>query len=474
MQNDRNGPRMPAAFALLKKQRQNDTSLTYVPPSPLRSPHSFTKRSASKSCENFGIAYSTPQEAAELAHQVETSLDLSDVLDTYQEEPDSSSELPDSRDRYGFRTTQPSNAQYEDILVRRKRKWDVMLHESGLTDRIPFHFPPRSSKVQRYIRKGVPPEYRGHAWFFYSNAYRLLSVHPGLYEQLAHEADQLDDANAEFIERDLHRTYPDNVYFRPDGYIKPQTTKRTDDPEPAIIASLRRVLQAFALYRPKTGYCQSLNFMAGLFLLFLSEEKSFWMLVVTTSEYLPNVHDINLEGANVDQAVFMLLVRDYLPTLWTKMGSGQDTMTPSDPPITTDEMIMKLPPITLVTTSWFMSVFTGALPIETTLRVWDCFFYEGSRILFRIALTILKLGESKIMASKEPMDLFQIVQNLPKSIYDPTILLDACFRRRAFNNITQKEIDSCRTRVAKVRARSVRRSRDDAAQDSPRSVRKWR
>lgn len=404
------------------------------------------------------------------------------------------------RDRYGFMCEsqfvhlEPYSAwstEYDQILLRRRKKWDALLSESGLTpaEGTPVHFPPRSTKVQRYIRKGIPPEYRGHAWFFYSNGHRRLKEHPGLYAKLAADASKLDDNNAELIERDLHRTFPDNIYFKPEGYVKPATTPKrplvSGLAEPPIITSLRRVLQAFALYRPKAGYCQSLNFIAGIFLLFLSEEKSFWMLIVVTTEFLPNVHDANLEGANVDQAVLMLSIKESLPAIWSKMGSGNDIMSPGSDVSTNvvlqvNELVTKLPPITLVTAAWFMSAFTGILPIETTLRVWDCFFYEGSKTLFRIALTILKLGEPRILSVQEPMEIFQVVQNLPKTLLDPALLMEACFKRRnGFGHLSQKDIDTRREKVGKIRAEMMkqRQSRDDSAvqlgsrQTSSRSIR---
>ncbi|RYY83888.1 hypothetical protein EON63_10300 [archaeon] len=51
--------------------------------------------------------------------------------------------------------------------------------------------------------------------------------------------------------------------------------------------SLRRVLQAFALHNPDIGYCQSLNFVAGMMLLFLSEDEAFWLLVTVVEKLLP-------------------------------------------------------------------------------------------------------------------------------------------------------------------------------------------
>jgi hypothetical protein len=70
--------------------------------------------------------------------------------------------------------------------------------------------------------------------------------------------------------------------------------------ETSIITSLRRVLHAFAVYNPRIGYCQSLNFLAGLLLLFVdTEEQCFWLLNVITRIYLPGTHE---EGKSVRDA----------------------------------------------------------------------------------------------------------------------------------------------------------------------------
>lgn len=47
---------------------------------------------------------------------------------------------------------------------------------------------------------------------------------------------------------------------------------------------------------------------------------------------------------------------------------------------------------------------------KSILRVWDCFFYEGRKILFRVALTILRQHESEITKVDDPMEVFQVVQ----------------------------------------------------------------
>lgn len=87
-----------------------------------------------------------------------------------------------------------------------------------------------------------------------------------------------------------------------------------------------------------------------------------------------------------------------------------------------------------------MSLFVGVLPVETALRVWDILWYEGSKTIFRISLTIFKLcidspGFQNKQASgteeNQQIELFQFMQGFPKQILDPNLLIDHCFKKLA-------------------------------------------
>lgn len=339
------------------------------------------------------------------------------------ESPRALSILPptSTRDQYGFLKASHyiSRSQYDTwsggyspIQERRTRKWHSYMRESKLPTHLPSQFPSRSAKTQRYIRKGIPPAWRGPAWFFYAGGETHLQKNPNLYPTLVtRSSSELSDSDKEIIERDLHRTFPDNIHFKPD----PIPT--SDAP---ILKSLRNVLRAFSLHCPRIGYCQSLNFIAGLLLLFLPEENTFWMLHIITTTHLPGTHDISLEGANVDLWVLMTALKESLPSIWTKVSSGDDEA---------GSLGVKLPPISLCTTSWFMSLFIGTLPIESVLRVWDVLFYEGSRTLFRIAIAIFRLGEQRIKGVNESMEMFQVVQGLPREMVDVGLLMNVALKR---------------------------------------------
>lgn len=379
----------------------------------------------------------------------------------------------DAHDRYGFRkdthyVTRSQfdswNGPYANFVEHRRLKWVELLEASGLPTQSPVTFPPKSSKVKRYVRKGIPSEYRGPAWFYYAGGFEHMHRHPGHYEQLVRQAmESPSNDDKEHIERDLHRTFPDNVHFKPEMPAIPEDAGAgSSNPkyrsvifETQMIRSLRRVLYAFALHNPRIGYTQSLNFITGLLLLFLPEEKAFWMLHIITTDYLPGTHEISLEGANVDLWILMVLLKETLPGIYTKIASSGPTTSRAKPPALTVQT--RLPDITLGLTNWLMSLFIGSLPLETTLRVWDCFFYEGSKTFFRVALAIFKASEREILAVSDPMEVFQIVQTAPKKLLDANALMEESLARKY--RVGQRRIDELREeRRAAIRQEKMRLS----------------
>lgn len=373
---------------------------------------------------------------------------------------------PVSRDRYGFKkATQYINVEqydewnegYSEYLDRRKGKWMLLMKQYGLQTENPLRFPPKTEKVKRYLRKGVPPEWRGAAWWWYAGGPAKLVQNSGLYWSLMERVNkgELSDSDREHIERDLNRTFPDNIRFKPDAPLKKGSKDKIDidekePPDTAIVRALRRVLQAFAVHNPNIGYCQSLNFLAGLLLLFMNddEEKAFTMLNIITTNHLPGTHAKVLE-ANVDIGVLMTLIKETMPSIWGKIDDNADDAKLNNP----SGSLSRLPTVSLATTAWFMSCFIGNLPIETVLRVWDVFFYEGSKTLFRIALTIFKIGEEDIRAVAEHMEIFQLVQTIPRRLLDANGLMEACYKRRnGFGHVSQDTIERSRLERRKLLA----------------------
>lgn len=97
------------------------------------------------------------------------------------------------------------------------------------------------------------------------------------------------------------RTFPEHSYFSPSG--------PGED-------TLRRLLQAFAVFNPRIGYCQGLNFIAGMMLVFMQEEDAFWLLVTVVERLLPDDYFTrSMVGTYVDQYVLAHIVKKCLPRI---------------------------------------------------------------------------------------------------------------------------------------------------------------
>lgn len=274
-------------------------------------------------------------------------------------------------DDFDYNSYEEFMSNYMSILVRRARKWDALLNGTSKVK--------RSGKVKRYVRKGIPNEHRGEVWMSVSKAQKMMKQNGGLYQRLLEQ--ELDPNVLTEIDIDLHRTFPENIYFANDASESKQ-------------AALRNVLIAFAKHNPDIGYCQGLNYVVGMMLIVLKdEEKAFFLLEKLTKQILVGYYSRNLRGLNVDQLVLGELIKLKNPTLAKHMED-------------------KLVPWSLVCMKWFVCLYLDILPIETTLRVWDCLFYEGPKILFRVALTLVLQNSEVILSARDSSQIVDTFKSM--------------------------------------------------------------
>lgn len=72
-------------------------------------------------------------------------------------------------------------------------------------------------------------------------------------------------------------------------------------------------------------------------------------------------------------------------------------------------------PWAVITTKWFVCLFAEVLPIETVLRIWDCLFYEGSKILFRVCITLIKSNRATILSCNDFTSLAECFKAIVKN-----------------------------------------------------------
>ncbi|KAK3151270.1 hypothetical protein QOZ80_3AG0243810 [Eleusine coracana subsp. coracana] len=286
---------------------------------------------------------------------------------------------------------------------------------------------PWKEELESLVRGGVPMALRGEIWqaFVGVGTRKITGYYKKLLDQGTAESDKKDledpvlneQTNAEKklpksekwkgqIEKDLPRTFPGHPALDEDGRN-----------------ALRRLLTAYARHNPSVGYCQAMNFFAGLFLLFMPEENAFWALVGVIDDYFDGYYTEEMIESQVDQLVLEDVVRERFP----KLAKHMDFLGVQ---------------VAWVTGPWFLSIFINMLPWESVLRVWDVILFEGNRtMLFRTTLALLDLYGPALVTTKDAGDAITLLQSLAGSTFDSSqLVLTACMGFQSVREMGLQEL----------------------------------
>ncbi|XP_035273014.1 TBC1 domain family member 2A-like isoform X1 [Anguilla anguilla] len=255
-----------------------------------------------------------------------------------------------------------------------------------------------SPELKALLRAGVPVEHRRRAWQWLvrERTCSLRDRHPQRYRDMLEKSRATPHPASRQIQLDLHRTLIGNQHF--------------SSPSDPAVQQLHRVLLAFSWQNPAIGYCQGLNRLAALALLVLQdEEEAFWCLVAVVETVLPqDYYGKTLAGSQADQRVLKDLMVEKLPRLTAHL----------------EELEVD---VSLITFNWFLVVFIESLTTNILLRIWDAFLYEGTKILFRYALALLKYREEDILKIQNKVEMYQYLRFFTKTITDSRRLMSIAF-----------------------------------------------
>ncbi|KAI0013091.1 rab-GTPase-TBC domain-containing protein [Xylariaceae sp. FL0662B] len=232
--------------------------------------------------------------------------------------------------------------------------------------------------LSKKIRKGIPPPLRGVVW---------QSMAAARDSSLLEQFDKLSGESSPYegiIGKDLGRSFPGVDMFR--------------DPDGDGQRMLGGVLKCFSLYDQKIGYCQGLAFLVGPLLMHMPENHAFCVLVRLMEHYdLRSCFLPDLSGLHVRIYQFRELLRQLLPTLSTHLDDLQ-----VDP---------------AYVSQWFLSFFAVTCPLPMLFRIYDVIFAEGaSETIMRVALSLMRKNESRILACTELEDVMQLL--LSRGLWD--------------------------------------------------------
>lgn len=314
----------------------------------------------------------------------------------------------------------------------------------------------RTHKTQELILQGLPEKFRGEIWMLFSGAINEMATNKGYYRNLVEQSLGKYTLASDEIERDLHRSLPEHPAFQSD----------------LGISALRRVLTAYAWRNPTIGYCQAMNIVTSVLLLYVSEEEAFWLLTSICERLLPDYYNTKVVGALIDQNVFEDLINENLPALHQKLED--------------------LGLLSMISLSWFLTIFLSVMPFNCAVSIMDCFFYDGARVIFQVALTILDNKQEELLEAKEEGEAMTILSSYLENItnkdstmphiahtssmcsslaekkepsVDVAILIDDSYRK--YGHISNQDIDKLRL---KYRLQVVQHIEDSTKKNVLRSV----
>ncbi|KAJ8371880.1 hypothetical protein AAFF_G00299180 [Aldrovandia affinis] len=256
-------------------------------------------------------------------------------------------------DRFGFILGTGSTVGTEgpppEVVRQRETKW---LNIISQWDRILLK---KTNKVKDQCRKGIPASLRARCWPLLCRAVERMNQNRKLYQTL--DTSPGLQSWVDVIERDIDRQFPfHEMFLSRDGHGQ---------------QGLFRVLKAYTQFRPDEGYCQGQGPVAAVLLMNMPAEEAFWCLVQISEQYLPGYYSPLLEGVLFDAGVLSGVLRRACPAAHRHLlKHGVEPL--------------------MFATDWLMCLYTRHLPFHTLLRVWDLFFCYGVRVLFQVAVVLVR------------------------------------------------------------------------------------
>eukprot|EP00628_Pelagophyceae_sp_CCMP2097_P018997 CAMPEP_0206836706 /NCGR_PEP_ID=MMETSP0975-20121206/20032_1 /ASSEMBLY_ACC=CAM_ASM_000399 /TAXON_ID=483370 /ORGANISM="non described non described, Strain CCMP2097" /LENGTH=396 /DNA_ID=CAMNT_0054379109 /DNA_START=99 /DNA_END=1290 /DNA_ORIENTATION=- len=360
----------------------------------------------------------------------------------------------------------PQSRRWLDSLEaadeQRDAKWTKMTSRKGL-DGMCQNARLRST-LKRRIRKGVPRSWRRAVWPKLIG----LSVKPGALaglpvSELQDEAlksgktyaklcaatagEPPPDSINEIIERDLCRTFPRHALF--DSRVDDAGRRSVRESEKQGVTQMRRLLRAYAEYDSALGYCQGMNYVASVLIIHVcgmqvsvqgSANDSIGSLRSPQAQKMQpgDGGDFSFLDASSEEATFWLFVTLAVDAGYDRGGKALfvlEGLLSKRASKAFAHMSREGVEPSMYATHWVVTLFSAQFPFALVTRVWDAFFAEGWKAVYRVAVAIISAYSNELLL----MDfekLMHWLRLLPETI-DAEKVLKAADKLK----LSQKDID---------------------------------
>lgn len=236
-------------------------------------------------------------------------------------------------------------------------KWNEMVAGTGIPQLMRSH----PDRLRRRVRRGIPQQYRWQVW----KACVHLQDHKHILALDYASLSTRKNAWTSLIEIDIARTFPELKFFNQEHQLQ-----------------LWNVLNAYASYNADLGYCQGMNFVAGLLLIIsdFNEEESFGVFVCLMDHLgLAGFYGEKLPLFRRYLRACNKLVKETVPDLYDHFEKESVNA-----------------PVYLH--QWFLTLFINCFPLSMVTIIWDVIISEGLEVMLRIAVSILQVLKDSLLA----------------------------------------------------------------------------
>ena len=314
--------------------------------------------------------------------------------------------------RFGFEviTKMTNVGELSGAALARERelseKWAVHLRN---WDR----FARNRKQLKELCAQGLPEAVRGEVWKRLGDVPALLKKQPHTYERLVATTPRRDVAHQ--LDLDVKRSHLEHERF-----ARPYTGGQL---------SLFNVMRAYSLHDTVVEYTQGMSDVAGLLLMYLTEEDTFWLFTQLMFDDRWQLQGVFASGFPLlHQHCFVeaQLLAKYHPQILRHMKKVD-----FDP--------FMLQPHAM---EWFMTLYIRVLPYAFTVRIFDVLLSRGYYVVFRVAMALFEIMKKQILATTEYPDLMQMLKNPTESCPELSKMTPDDFMKTVMRyKVTQKMVD---------------------------------